>query len=114
MVLSNFFRIWINSYFLLYFPSNIQASATVQEGSDLESTIAELNGVTESLLATLEGAVARNLLLAQENATLADDNARLAAETVGVINAQLMLAYEELTSGRFCPLGFCLFVLIVF
>ena len=74
----------------------------MQEGSDLESTIAELNGVTESLLATLEGAVARNLLLAQENATLADENARLASETIDVINAQLMLAYEELTSGRSC------------
>eukprot|EP00057_Strongylocentrotus_purpuratus_P033905 XP_793215.4 PREDICTED: laminin subunit beta-2 [Strongylocentrotus purpuratus] len=76
-------------------------SSTVQEGSNLESTIAALNSAMEALLATLEGTVQNDIMFAQGNATLTEENARLAIEAIDVVNADITLAYETLTSGDF-------------
>lgn len=53
----------------------------------------------EALLATLEGTAQNDIMFAQGNATVAEENARLALEAIDVVNADITLAYETLTSG---------------
>ncbi|XP_041481895.1 laminin subunit gamma-2-like [Lytechinus variegatus] len=76
-------------------------SSTIQEGSNLQSTIAALISVMEALISTLDGAVQNDIMFAQGNASAAQENAQLALEAIGVVNVDLTVAYETLTSGDF-------------